>query len=179
MKRMEELFNIKLYGEFTPYIQASEDKRIYFFTDSFEGRKHSLLKLVEFLFNGDSQIDTTFLKAYIPKGFGKPLRSEKQVLHGRIQIKNWNEFYYTESEFGTTYIFATVKDIKSTGVFEYIRSIMKGEKAQLISFYNDNYFITVDSDEITVIVKDVGLLNELKVFLKDLNYNRFCDPFEN
>lgn len=178
INRIEENFNIKLYDDLTPYIQADEEKRMYLFTNSFEGKKSSLIKLVEFLFDSESNIDTSFLKAYIPNGFRKPIRTEKQVLHGAIQVNNWKEYYYTEIEFETTLIFATVEDIKSSEVIEYIRSIMDGKKETLISFYNDYYFITVDADEINIIVKDIDLLKELKLFLHDLDYNRFYNPFE-
>ena len=105
MDRIEENFNIKLFDDLTPYIQAAEEKRIYLFTNSFEGKKSSLIKLVKFLFDSESKIDTSFLKAYIPNGFRKPIRTEKQVLHGAIQLNNWKEFYYTEIEFGTTFNF--------------------------------------------------------------------------
>lgn len=167
MDRIEEVFNVLFSDEQKPYFQVSEDNRIVIPFSNLEGKPSFVKTIISLLFDRDSKIDVSFLKYYIPKGFKKTRSFENKTLHNTINIKNWEERRITKEEFGDDLVYVTVKDILKEEIFKYILTLLKGKKDAYIAFYNDDYLLTIDSDEILIIVKDKELIAPVKVLVDE------------
>lgn len=67
-------------------------------------------------------------------------------------------------------IYATVKGIHNSDVYNYCKKVHQGHREAYIVFYNDRFLIYVNNDVLDIISNDSNLIRELKVkYEKHLN----------
>ncbi|MCM3612689.1 hypothetical protein M4S82_15695 [Planococcus sp. MERTA32b] len=70
-----------------------------------------------------------------------------------------------------TLAFVTVRNLLVDEVYKYFRSILKGKRNSFIGFYNDEFLMMIDSDEVILIAKNSESIRQIhllsKKFLKD------------
>lgn len=171
MERIRKEFNIVFSGEQSPYFQVNEDKRLALPLSFFKERPAYIKQLIWFVFDRNSKIDTTFLKFYIPYNFKKPRFYEKYSLHKSITIKNWEETLVKREDSDAALAFVTVRNLLVDEVHNYFRSILKGKRNSFIGFYNDEFLMMIDSDEVILLAKNSESIRQIhllsKKFLKD------------
>lgn len=125
-------------------------------------------RIISILFERESKIDVSFLNSYVPNGKKIPRYFHKRSLHNTIDIRNWKEYHITDAEFGDTKIFVTIEAINSKEVGKYIQTLLKGKKDLYIGFYNDEYLMTIDTDEMIIIAKSSNLLIPIMELVKEI-----------
>ncbi|TWT09329.1 hypothetical protein [Planomicrobium sp. CPCC 101079] len=164
MKRMETEFNVLFSDEKSPYFQVEARKRMAIPFRKLKGRPMVQKNLVLQLFGGASRIDLTFFKLYQPSRSKKAIPFEKKSLHKSFRIKNWKEHYVAGQDMETTLTYVTITGVAPDEISAYIRSLSRGKSPSLISFYNDQYMMTVDDDEFVVIAKSNEEIDALQNF---------------
>ncbi|MBK3497247.1 hypothetical protein JFL43_20940 [Viridibacillus sp. YIM B01967] len=169
MERIKQNFNLLLQGDESPYHQVTEDRRISIVFEAFKGEPSFVRNLVSLLFKEDSKIDVSFFNYYFSRGVKGPFYFNKQRLNKAIKIKNWKEYEYVDLEDGYKSVYTNIKNLKIVEVIRYFMTIVNGNPTALIAFYNDDYLLTIDGDEVVIIAKTSVLMERFREAIHCVN----------
>ncbi|USK76639.1 hypothetical protein [Peribacillus frigoritolerans] len=164
MERIQQ-FNVNFKDEETPFFQVDTNHRIRFGMDEISGSL--LTTILKDIFNTNEKIDTSFIIGNITNN---KRHHEKNGIGKSIKINNWEEVIVKDEEMDAEIIYATVKGINNSDVYNYCKKVHQGHREAYIVFYNDRFLIYVNNDVLDIISNDSNLIRELKVkYEKHLN----------
>lgn len=153
-----ENFNINLgCGEMTPFFQSEQNKRIRFGLD--ELGRGKLQEIIDEIFEEHEAIELVFISEYISSG--KRILSKAKI--GKIiSIRNWKETLSLNADETEGGVYANVKNLNRTDVYNYCFAIKKGFREAYIVFYSDAFLLYVSSDVIDIISNNESEIKKLK-----------------
>ncbi len=140
----------------TPFFQVHPDNRIRF--DIYEIALADFKSIINEVFPERKDINAIFISAYI---FNGKRRSAKSRVGRTFQLNNWNE-YIAAKDKNNAVVYASVKNLSSSDVYNYCLSIRKGGRPAYISFYSNDYLLYVSTDVIDIISNDSMNIAKLK-----------------
>ena len=152
----------------TPFFQSSSENRLRFILDKLN---NDILKDFVYKIYNNDEIEMLFVSEYISDK-GKRIRSKSQI--GKvIKINNWSELVSFDKETNEGIVYANVKRLKYSDVYNYCSAVKRGLKGAYIVFFSDKYLMYVSSDVIDIISTENNI-NHLK---KDYNeqYDKFYE----
>ncbi|WPK12742.1 phosphatase [Lysinibacillus louembei] len=145
-------FNINEFN-ITPFFQSKEELRIRFGTEVFKGNIKTLEEIINYLFNRNEEIESTFI-------IGSKFNMQNEIKYNKIGLKsffeitNWNEVLIESDDLEGTVVFATIGGLKPSGIFQYCKSIILGRIPQAyIMFYNNSFLLYISTDVLDIISK--------------------------
>jgi len=163
-------FNIDFdYNKSTPFFQSAPNYRIRFDIDKLENA--TLQNLLDMIYDQNEEIELIFISEYIING--KRI-SSKSNINKIITIKNWREIPEIDKETNEGAVYANIKRLKQSDVFNYCMAIKRGFKEIYLSFFSDTYMVYISSDVIDIISNDESKIDKLKDSyseLYDTHYN--------
>ncbi|GKV68379.1 hypothetical protein NCCP2716_08770 [Sporosarcina sp. NCCP-2716] len=166
MERIKKNFGIAFHSEQMPFFQIAEGRKLCIPLELLQQKPLLAKHLVAGLFKRDSKIDVSFLKSYIPHGHTTSRYDVKISLHHTIDIRNWKEQEFEKDYFKDILRYITIEDVKSDEVYRYLLSLLRGKKAMYVGFYNDDYFMQANSDEVVIISRHDELIPPIQELLE-------------
>ncbi|AMO85724.1 hypothetical protein B857_00582 [Solibacillus isronensis B3W22] len=147
----------------TPFFQSEPNYRIRFDIDKLENT--TLQGLLNMIYDQNEEIEMIFISEYIING--KRI-SSKSNINKIITIKNWREIPVFDEETNEGVVYANIKRLKQSDVFNYCIAVKRGFREIYLSFFSDTYMVYVSSDVIDIISNDESKVNILKESYNEL-----------
>lgn len=161
-------FNIDFdCNKVTPFFQSKPNYRIRFDFDKI--RRNMLQEIINDIYGENKEIEMIFTSAYISNGRRV---SSKSRIGEIIPIRNWKENIVLDEDINEGAVYANVKRLDRTDVYNYCFAIKRGFREAYISFFSDMFLLYVSSDVI-----DIILNNECKIKCLKESYVEVYDKY--